>query len=36
MLFLLGRINGYPTYVDGEGWADTASRGAGYCPHCVY
>lgn len=27
---------GYPLYVDGEGWRDTASRGAGYCPVCRY
>ena len=26
----------YPMYVDGEGWADKASRGAGYCPICRY
>jgi len=26
----------YPSYSDGEGWADTASRGAGYCPYCAY
>lgn len=27
---------GYPLYIDGEGWRDTASRGAGYCPVCRY
>ncbi len=26
----------YPMYIDGEGWADKASRGAGYCPVCRY
>lgn len=28
--------NAYPAYVDGEGWSNSASRGAGYCPHCRF
>lgn len=24
----------YPSYVDGQGWASTALRSAGYCPYC--
>lgn len=25
----------YPAYVDGEGWSDSATRDAGYCPFCT-
>lgn len=24
----------YPTYIDGDGWSDSATRDAGYCPFC--
>jgi hypothetical protein len=26
----------YPLYIDGVGWANKSSRGAGYCPMCKY
>lgn len=26
----------YPMYIDGQGWTNMASRGAGYCPQCSY
>jgi hypothetical protein len=28
--------DGYLSYIDGEGWGNVASRGAGYCPYCQY
>lgn len=33
---ILSDSNTYPIYIDGYGWADTATRGAGYCPYCKY